>query len=77
MLVKRPTFQHTQAHPALICKAAAQVNSALALGVSINRDMTTRAAGGYMVQVQPWSGFARRRGIAPCSTAPPGSLQSA
>ena len=34
------------------CMASAQVNSALALGVSINRDTSTRAAGGYMVQVQ-------------------------
>ena len=28
-----------------------QVNCALALGVSINRDLSVRAAGGYLLQV--------------------------
>lgn len=31
-----------------------QTNSALALGVSINRDTSIRAAGGFLVQVQNW-----------------------
>lgn len=30
-----------------------QVNSAIALGVSINRDAHIRAAGGYLLQVLP------------------------
>ena len=30
-----------------------QTNSALALGVSISRDASVRAAGGYLVQVHP------------------------
>eukprot|EP00884_Botryococcus_braunii_P007801 jgi/Botrbrau1/17021/Bobra.49_2s0077.1 len=32
-----------------------QVNSALALGVSINRDASIRAAGGYLLQVLPFA----------------------
>jgi molecular chaperone Hsp33 len=36
-----------------------QINSALALGVSISRDASVRAAGGYLLQVGPQGGLRR------------------
>ena len=45
-----------------------QTNSALALGVAINRDLQVVAAGGYLVQVRPgrastaWKAVRRRLG---------------